>query len=249
MKPLDTPHVPSKHVKTVIMAGDAQTHIKAIQTLNIEVLTTRKNKALEQAISYHADMLCIHLGCLDILLAEEQVFLYNELCRLGFKPLRIRTNIKSPYPTDALLNSARVDKFLVLNPITASELILNDALIKNLELIEVKQGYTKCSICIINKNAIITEDSGIKKECENKGIDTLLISKGSVKLKNHAYGFLGGCSGMIDKNKLAVCGDIKKHKDFILIEQFLKKYSVEPICLSSEELIDIGGILPITQIF
>ncbi len=249
MKPLDMPHLPSKPVNTVIMAGDAQTYIKALQTLNIEVLATQRNKVLEETISYHADMLCFHIGCLDILLALEQMFLYEELCRLGFKPQIMSKPIKSPYPTDALLNSARLERFLVFNPKTASELILKDGLIKNLELIEVKQGYTKCSVCIVNKSAIITEDLGIKKACENKGIDTLLISKGCVKLGNYAYGFFGGCTGLIDKNKLAVCGNIKNHKDYLIINQFLKKYDVEPICLSNTELIDIGGILPIAQTF
>lgn len=247
MKPLETPHLPSKPVNRVIMAGDAKTHIKALQALNIEVLTTQRNEALEDAISYHADILCFHLGGADILIAEEQAFLYEELCGLGFRPQKINKPLQSPYPTDVLLNSARINRSLVFNPKTASEIILNDALIKGLKLIKVKQGYTKCSISVIGKNAIITEDSAIKEACENQGIDSLLISKGCVKLRNHAYGFFGGCSGLIDKNKLAVCGNIKKHKDYALINQFLNKYNVEAICLNDAELIDIGGILPIMQ--
>lgn len=249
MKPLETPHLPSNRVKTVIMAGDSTTHINALQTLNIEVLTTQRNKALEQAIFFHADMLCFHLGCSDILLSEEQTFLCENLSRLGFKPQIINETIRSPYPMDALLNGARIGKYLVCNPNTVSDIILENALIKNLELIKVRQGYAKCSICVINGNAIITEDIGIKQACEKKGIDTLIISKGSVKLKNHAYGFLGGCTGLIDNNKLAVCGNLKNHEDYPAIDQFLRKHHVEAVNLTDAELIDIGGILPITQNF
>ena len=249
MKPLETPHIPSKPVKTVIIAGDAQTAINALQSLNIEVLSTQRNDALEESVAFHADMLCYHQGEREILLSEEQTFLRDELTNLGFKVQMIDKKIKSPYPLDVLLNGARIGRYLVYNPKTLSNIIISDSLIKNLELIEVKQGYTKCSICIISNNAIITEDVGIKKECDKKGIDTLLISKGSVKLKNHTYGFLGGCSGLIGTNKLAVCGNIKKHKDFIIIEKFLTKHHIETIFLTDGELIDIGGILPITRIF
>lgn len=249
MKPLETPHLPSSPVNTIIMAGDSKTYIEALQMLNIGVLVTQRNEALEESISYHADMLCFHPGSTDILLSPEQTFLCEDLYELGFKPHLISKTIKSPYPEDALLNGARVGQYLVCNPKTVSDIIMNDALIKGLELIKVRQGYTKCSICIINESAIITEDMRIQKECKKKGIDTLLISKGSVKLRNHAYGFLGGCTGLIDRNRLAVCGNIKNHKDYLVIERFLTKHQVEPICLTDGELVDIGGILPITQIF
>lgn len=249
MKPIETPHLPLRPVKTVIMAGDSITYIKALQTLNIEVLATQRNKALEDSISFHADMLCFHLGCRKILIEKEQILLQENLSQIGFEPQKISRSIKSPYPEDALLNGARVGEYLVCNPKTVSNIIVSDALIKGLELINVKQGYTKCSICIINKSAIITEDVAIKIACQNKGIDTLLISKGSVNLKNHSYGFLGGCTGLIDSNKLAVCGNIKNHKDYLAIDRFLMKYHVKPVCLADGELVDIGGILPIAQIY
>lgn len=249
MKPLETPHLPSSPVNAIIMAGDSKTYIKALQTLNIEVLVTQRNEALEETTSYHADMLCFHQGYLDILLASEQTFLREKLCDLGFRPYITNKTIKSPYPEDALLNGARVGQYLVCNPKTISGIIMSDVLMKGLELVSVRQGYTKCSICIISESAIITEDTGIQKECQKKGIDTLLISKGSVKLKNHAYGFLGGCTGLIDRSKLAVCGNIKNHKDYLVIGRFLTKHHVEPICLTDGELVDIGGILPIAQIY
>ena len=60
------------------------------------------------------------------------------------------------------------------------------------EKINVSQGYSKCSLCIVNENSVITEDDGIAEVLKRHNMDVLKISAGDVLLSGLDYGFLGG---------------------------------------------------------
>ena len=49
------------------------------------------------------------------------------------------------------------------------------------DIIDVKQGYTKCSLCPVRENAVITDDSGIEKALL-KYLSLIHISIRAVKL-------------------------------------------------------------------
>ena len=116
---------------------------------------------------------------------------------------------------------------------------------KDLVKINIKQGYSKCSICIVDENSIITSDKGIYKSVKEYGIDCLLISSGNINLLELDSGFIGGCTGFISKNKIGFFGDIKKHPDYESIKKFIKSKNKEIVILSKENLLDLGSIIPL----
>jgi hypothetical protein len=59
----------------------------------------------------------------------------------------------------------------------------------------VKQGYTKCSLVVVDEKSVITSDMGLAAALQRFEIDVLLISQGHVALPGLQYGFLGGASG------------------------------------------------------
>ncbi len=124
---------------------------------------------------------------------------------------------------------------------------MNPAEKDGLTIIPVKQGYTKCSICIADENSIITDDESIFKSAQNYFDDILLISKGSVRLKEMNYGFIGGCTGKIDKNKIAFNGRIESHDDHNLIIDFLDRHNITAVELLNDRLTDIGSIIPVCE--
>lgn len=113
-----------------------------------------------------------------------------------------------------------------------------------IELINVNQGYAKCSCVQIAENAVITADNGIISALRNTEIDVLPIGKGSVRLDGAEYGFLGGASGYDrDKHTVYFCGDIDRHPDSKQIKRFCEIHHTKVISLSDDELTDIGGII------
>ena len=83
---------------------------------------------------------------------------------------------------------------------------------------------------------------------QNK-IDVLQISAGDIELDGYAYGFIGGCCGFIDKSTLAFSGNISLHRDFADIRDFAGNYHIKLHSLTNGKLYDIGGILPVKEIY
>lgn len=147
------------------------------------------------------------------------------------------------YPHDAAYNIVKMGKNIIGN-ISFIDLKLKEIYTGlGFRFINVKQGYTKCSTCVVGSNSAITEDEGIYKTLKNEGMNILRLSRGGVTLKGFDYGFIGGASGFIKKSVLAFSGNVELHPEADLIKNFLKENKVDIIYLSSTKLSDIGSIL------
>ena len=114
--------------------------------------------------------------------------------------------------------------------------------------ITVKQGYTKCSICVTSKNSCITSDRGIDKILKGNGINSAFIEENNIKLlkKDGKYsdmkGFIGGASFVFD-NKFVLFGDIENLESKEKIIEHLKKYELELVDFKGLEVNDYGGVI------
>jgi len=118
---------------------------------------------------------------------------------------------------------------------------------KGVEFVKVRQGYTKCSVCVVDENSAITSDRNIYNALISNGIDTLLISEGYIDLDGYDYGFIGGSCGKISKNEIAFTGRFNKHPDCDRILEFLNARKIDAKFLTDKDIFDIGSILPITE--
>ena len=112
------------------------------------------------------------------------------------------------------------------------------------KIVNVNQGYTKCSVCKVSENAIITADQSIAKAAQAMGIDVLPICEGYISLPPFKHGFIGGASGLCNGLKtLYFCGNINLHKDADAIKAFCKNHNREIVSLSDEVLFDVGTLI------
>jgi len=197
-----------------------------------------ENDFFEKPVCAHPDM---HLFCMDKIYASS--FVYNLFTFENSVPTgREQSAAVYDYPNNVFLNCAKVGKNIICNKKYASPDIIANAEISGYNIINVKQGYAKCSTCVVSDNAVITEDDGILKACINNGIDALKISKGYVKLDGYDYGFIGGASGLIEDKLLAFNGDLNSHPDANKIIDFCSSYGVDVISLCNLPLYDVGSI-------
>jgi hypothetical protein len=173
---------------------------------------------------------------------KSQCLLDSSLISLGFKSENSKVSLLPNYPNDVLLNTCILnDK--IIGGTAIKDFWSND----KREYISVKQGYTKCSVCVVDEHSLITDDLSIFDACQAFDIDALLVSKGNVKLNGFDYGFIGGCSGKISRDTIAFFGDIRTHSDYTQIKSFLSYRGVYEHSLCSGNLIDVGSIIPITE--
>lgn len=242
---INMPNLPNKRSNGVIV--DYRTDKEAIDTLNsmgIECILSCRVNSLYEAVCSHPDMMIHHLGG-NRFIAAPEAYEHFKAVIPGADIIKGSQTLRSAYPDDIRYNAASVGKYLFCNAHCTATEILEEYQRLNREILSVKQGYAKCSICMISENAIITSDAGIyKKAVENK-TDALKITEGYIELKGMSYGFIGGASGLIAPDALAVNGDLKTHPDYNNITDFCKNHHVDIISLKKGILTDIGSILPI----
>ena len=240
---IDTPNLPKKKINSVLVDYRAEDAIFSLEKLGIKVYTTPKIDIAYPAVSGHPDMLFHHISSTEAIVAP-QVYKYFSTLFPDIKIYSGKNKIGGTYPYDVAYNVARINKKAFHNLKYTDERIYEYYKENCIELINIKQGYSKCSICIVSENAIITADKNITLQALENGLDALCIHEGYVKLKDFSYGFIGGASGLISKEILAFNGNILKHPDYYKIKSFCKKHGVDIYPLHNHELEDIGSIIP-----
>ena len=215
----------------------------ALDTHRIKYYKSYDLEFLYKPVNTHPDMQIHFVSKRIAVVAPSAYEYYREMLPEG---IILYTGAKDPdgtYPGDCAYNVAKVGKKVIGN------LTYTDVVIKKLytefgfEFINVRQGYTKCNLCVVDENSVITEDEGLYKILTENGIDVLKIPSGEVLRKNFDYGFIGGASGFIEHKKLAFCGNISKCSYFKDLQYFIESRKVDIICLSQTKLKDFGSIL------
>ena len=215
-----------------------------LSILGFKVITTPRDNNLYSAIDGHVDIQLILLN------KQKKLLLINKGLPDSFKSLLSSNNINyiesqktllEKYPHNISLNAYITDKYLIHNLNYTDPMILKHC--EDKLSINIKQGYSNCSILYVKEKAVITNDSGIHKVLLDKGFDVLLIPYGDISLPDFEYGFIGGVGGMINSNTLAFFGSLDYYAYGEEVKTFLAKYNVSPLYLYEGKLIDRGGLV------
>lgn len=241
------PNLPQNAVSSVIVSSKYINYIEELSKLGISVIKVSPISEVIGAEKYHADISAIHLGKNDIIVARNNSILINQLNKSGFNVIPSDSKISGSYPECVALNAVISGNNLICKEKSADRELYNYCIQKKLRIINVKQGYARCSTAIVSENAIITSDIGIYNACISNKIDALKIDNGYIRIDGYDYGFIGGACGKLSYDILAFCGKIEEHKDYESIKAFALNYGVRLLSLSNETLFDIGGILPVIE--
>ena len=182
---------------------------------------------VDPAISCHPDVFLCKMGAAD----DARVF------------SAAAGDLGRDYPQDCAFNAACTGKYFIHNLKATNKRLLAAAQAMGMTLIDVRQGYTKCSTVIVDENAIITYDEGIAKACAKyPDLEVLLVSPGFVRLDGYDTGFIGGCSGRVG-NEVIFNGDLFAHPDFSRILPFIESRGLTCRWFADYKLTDIGSIL------
>lgn len=99
------------------------------------------------------------------------------------------------YPDDCPYNIAFTGRFAICRRSIIPPEIASFFERRAVPVIDVPQGYARCSTLIVDKETIITEDRGIAKSAAAAGLDVTVVRPGFVALKGFPRGFIGGCGG------------------------------------------------------
>lgn len=199
---------------------------------------------LQKPVSAHPDML-VFIGKGKLLCHEKYYNIAKKeidgITSAGKLDLVISyEDLRSEYPFDVLFNAATVGDKLICNVCSASKHLID--LYGEENVINVKQGYAKCSTCTVGDNGIITADPSIAKAASAAGIDTLVLSGSTTRLDGYDTGFIGGASGD-DGEHIFFTGKVEAHPEFEKIREFCRKNGREAVSLSDALLYDYGSLM------
>ncbi|MBQ2931672.1 MAG: hypothetical protein IJE62_02365 [Clostridia bacterium] len=217
-----------------------------LSTLEENDITYYKTASLDylyKPVNTHPDMQIHFVDDSTAVVAPDVFEYYKNLLPAGIMILKGKKNPGRTYPEDTAYNVAKVGKRIIGRHASLEVVIKEIYTQKGYDFVDVKQGYAKCNLCIVDENSVITEDEGLCNALTKTGIDVLKIQAGAVMLPGFKNGFLGGASGFVSKNKLAFCGNLENHPDSDKIFDFVKSKNVDIIQLSSTKLCDYGSIL------
>lgn len=223
---LKNPNLPENMVSEVMLSDYKPEFKRELERMGIKATVPKMIENIEGSERYHADMSVLHIG--------GDKFLYAD---------KLSEEVTAEKP---LLNICILGENVICNTKTAYKPALE--MLKDKKIIHTNQRYAKCCCAVISENAVITSDNGIYKICVANQIDVLKISVGDILLDGYAYGFIGGCCGLIAKDTLVFSGNVGLHRDFENMRDFARNHHVELYSLTNEKLYDIGGILPIKEI-
>lgn len=213
---------------------------KSLVSQGIEPIYISDNPDVDPRLGGHVD--------LSIFKVQDKVFvlagwiagnslLVNKLTNSGIRIIFSDRRQSPIYPHDANLCACAVG-----NRIIHSKKATDPVIYQNWpdRLIDVKQAYSKCSVCVVDDNAIITADSGIANKAEENGIEVLHISPGEIILEGFDSGFIGGAS-FADESAIYFTGRLGSYNDSV--EAFIATHGKKTVYLNSEMAFDIGGAI------
>ncbi len=242
---VEYPNLPEKECGVVISGGLYEKAKSELALLGVTVITPSQEPNLNDSLNLHADLSFSYLGRGEAIVSRAQERLKNSFLSIGGKILG-EEDIGAVYPLDVPLNALFAGNRLFCNKKHISHHILKYCVDRNIKIYHINQGYSKCSVCIVSRDSVITEDRGVYEAFRAAGeCDVLLISPGFVDLPSYDRGFIGGCCGKISKDVLVFNGKIEDHPDYTNIKAFCRNQNVEPYSLTDDRLFDNGGIIPL----
>ncbi len=229
---------------TVLISPTEPEIIAGLNDIGINTVHTKSVEELILYEQYHADMQLLAIND-NAFICGNSLYLVNIVNEHEMKP-EICELLEGKYPDNIRLNAALVGNKLICKESSLSQKVKEYCKSEGIEIINVNQGYAKCSTLVINDNAIITADKSILKKAVENGIKALLIRPGFIELNGADYGFIGGCSGVIG-DTVVFFGDINTHPDSKIILDFIQKQRFNAVSLLNGPLKDIGGFVQLNR--
>lgn len=222
-----------------------------IKKLGYEIIEMKQSNNLYREISSHVDIFACKIG--DKLIIEPSQ--YKEIKTKLLHVCNIEQGsekVECKYPYDIKYNVCIIGKKAIHNFIYTDSKVKQELIKQEYELINTTQGYTNCSIAVIDDNSAIVTDKGLYKILQKHEIDTLFIEEElDIKLLDtnnysNKKGFIGGCISRIG-DYILVCGDLDKIDTDKKIREFIWKKGLNIIEFKGLDMVDYGGMIEIEE--
>lgn len=218
-----------------------------LRNLGYGLIELKQSEKVYQEISSHVDIFTCKIG--DKLIIEPTQ--YNHIkpqLSEKYDLVQGKEVIEKKYPFDIKYNVCTIGKKALHNFEYTDSKIKEELKKQDYELINTTQGYTNCSIAVIDENSAIVTDKGLYKILQKHNVDVLYLEyEPDIKLldKNRyssKSGFIGGAISRIEDN-IIIFGDLNKIDCDQKIRKFILNKKLNIIEFEGLDVVDYGGIV------
>ena len=218
-----------------------------LKLLGYELIEIKKNENIYTEISSHVDIFTCKIG--EKLIVEPTNYNYIKTQVIDSENvIQGNEKIETKYPLDIKYNVCIIGNKAIHNFAYTDLKIKEQLEIQKYKIINTTQGYTNCSIAVIDDNSAIVTDKGLYKILQKHNIDVLYLEyEPDIKLlKSDKYsdkkGFIGGAISRID-DQIIVFGDLYQIDSNDKIKKFIENKGLKVIEFKGLDVIDYGGIV------
>lgn len=181
--------IPNTKGEIAILDGRASNKIfKKLEEIGLKVIPTIKCKELYDSISYHPDIVLHPIGRKKVVVAPNVYEYYREkLSPLGIKTIKGNSFLGNKYPSNISYNVGRMGNHYIHNLEYTDEILKEELNKRDIKAIDIKQGYSKCSLGLFSSKEGITSDKPMYKKLINLGYDILYVEPGDIELPGENY--------------------------------------------------------------
>lgn len=218
---------------------------KYFLNLGYEVIKVKKCSTVYNEISSHTDIFCSKID--NTVVSSPKVLDGNFNEKYNFLT---GDHVGNSYPDCAKYNVCNIDNYAIHNFSITDKVVLDVIVEKGYNLINVKQGYSRCSILPLGNMSCITSDKGIYDVLVKNNFDVLYINSSELDIKlfdeNNIYskmsGFIGGCSTVLN-DTVIFFGDIDRFKCKDKLLSFLHSKGFKVKDFKNMDVIDYGSCI------
>lgn len=222
-----------------------------LKYLGYRLVEIEKSENVYSEISSHVDIFTTKIG--DTLVVEKSKYedLAFMLNKTEYNIVSGKEEVGLNYPEDIKYNVCILGNYAIHNFKYTDKTVLKILNENGYEMINVEQGYTNCSIAVIDDSSIITTDKKIAEKLIANNISVLLLDYvPDIKLKDeygnysNMTGFIGGAMARVDNN-IVVFGDLDKIDKENKIRNYIKTRNLKLIDFKGLDVIDYGGLVEV----
>ena len=220
-----------------------------LKQLGYELIEIKQSKNVHEVISSHTDIFISKIGN-KLIVEPTQYDNLKQYIQDNIEIQKGNEEIQINYPFDIKYNVCIIGKKALHNFEYTDSRIKEELQKQGYELINTTQGYTNCSIAVIDENSAIVTDKGLYKILQKHNIDVLYLEyQPDIKLLNNEgyskrQGFIGGAISRIE-NMIFVSGDLNKIDQDEKIREFIQSKKIDVFEFKGLDVIDYGGIIKI----
>ena len=163
----------------------------------------------------------------------------KNLQKHGIRLIKGQSPVGAAYPHSAAYNAFANGQYLLHHPGITDKVLAQQ--LSHLELLPVKQGYTRCNL-VEAGGLYITGDKGIEKALQQQGLDIFFTENKDIILPGSPHGFIGGCAG-VHRDVLYLCGSPDHLPHGRELNEVLRRHSIRLEPLYDGPLWDGGSLL------